>query len=406
MDEYSTFLTGGQLHDLYSQIDGNFVGLGVELKTQDNRLSLVGVITGSPAERSGLRRGDRIIEVDGQLTSKLTADKAADMLQGAEGTTVDLVVERDGEAPRRVRVRREQVDVPSVDQAEIVDAASGLAYFKLTAFQKTTAADMDKALWALHRRGMKSLIIDLRGNPGGLLTASVEAADRFIESGTIVSTRGRNPQEDFVYTAQRAGTWNLPLVVLIDGDSASASEIFAGAMRESSSCDDHRHAELRQRERSRNLPVEHRQHRHSPDDGQVLFAARQALQQGRRRTDAGSSPSRQTGRPDESNQPERDRAGPDRVERERRADGSGFRSRRLSASRADGRPGAGGRQASADPPDRRGPATLIELRTRSEFPGPSVRDANGRSFDLQKNFGPSRDELRQIASSRSQNSVA
>jgi carboxyl-terminal processing protease len=124
------------------------------------------------------------------------------------------------------------VEVPSIEHPRILDPPSGTAYFKLAAFQKTTALDLDRALWQLHRSGMKSLIIDLRGNPGGLLTASVEAADRFLEAGTIVSTKGRNPQEDFTYTAQRPGTWNLPLVVLIDGESASASEIFAGAMRD------------------------------------------------------------------------------------------------------------------------------------------------------------------------------
>jgi carboxyl-terminal processing protease len=238
LDEYSNFLTGGQLHDLYSQIDGNFVGLGVELKTTNNQLQIVSVITNSPAERGGIMANDIILEVDGQLTSKLTADKAADMLQGLEGTTVNLTLQAPNAAPRKIGLRREQVEVPSVDNAKILDATAGLAYFKLSAFQKTTATDIDRALWALHRQGMKSLIIDLRGNPGGLLTASVEAADRFLESGTIVSTRGRNPQEDFTYTAQSAGTWKLPLVVLIDGDSASASEIFAGAMR------DHRRATI------------------------------------------------------------------------------------------------------------------------------------------------------------------
>ena len=238
LDEYSNFLTGGQLHDLYSQIDGNFVGLGVELKTTNNQLKIVSVISNSPAERGGIRANDMILEVDGQLTSKLTADKAADLLQGLEGSTVQLTLQAPNAAPRKISLRREQVEVPSVDNAKILDSTAGLAYFKLSAFQKTTATDIDRAMWNLHRQGMKSLIIDLRGNPGGLLTASVEAADRFLESGTIVSTRGRNPQEDFTYSAQSAGTWKLPLVVLIDGDSASASEIFAGAMR------DHRRATI------------------------------------------------------------------------------------------------------------------------------------------------------------------
>src|SRR5204863_4039071 len=127
---------------------------------------------------------------------------------------------------------REHVEVPSVEGARIADKDNGVGYLRLTSFQKTTTKDINDALWRLHGQGMQSLIIDLRGNPGGLLTTSVEVADKFLEQGTIVTTRGRNPGEDFDYTAHRPGTWRMPLVVLIDGDSASASEIFAGAMRD------------------------------------------------------------------------------------------------------------------------------------------------------------------------------
>jgi carboxyl-terminal processing protease len=139
---------------------------------------------------------------------------------------------------RRLRVRREHVEVPSVDDVKIIDPDFGVGYMKLTCFQKTTSRDLDAALWKLHREGMKSLVIDLRGNPGGLLTSSVEVADKFVDEGIIVSTRGRSTLEDYNYTAHKAGTWRVPLVVLIDGESASASEIFAGAIR------DHRRGEL------------------------------------------------------------------------------------------------------------------------------------------------------------------
>jgi carboxyl-terminal processing protease len=123
--------------------------------------------------------------------------------------------------------------VPSLEDVKLIDPATGVAYVRIPAFQKTTADDLEKALWDLHRQGMRSLIIDLRGNPGGLLTASVEVADKFIADGGIVSTRGRSEQENFSYRAHRPGTWRVPLVVLIDGDSASASEIFAGAIKDS-----------------------------------------------------------------------------------------------------------------------------------------------------------------------------
>jgi carboxyl-terminal processing protease len=232
LDEYSAFLTSGQLNDLYSQIEGNFVGLGVELKAQDGALLIVNVIHNSPAERSGIKPGDKIVSVAGQSTADLNTDKAAEMLQGTEGSTVDLAVITGDAQPRRIRVTRQHVDVPSVDEVKIVDRNFGVGYFKLTCFQKTTSHDVDTALNQLQRDGMQSLIIDLRGNPGGLLTSGVEVADKFIEQGGIVSTRGRSPGEDYNYSAHSAGTWKVPLVILIDGDSASAAEILAGALRD------------------------------------------------------------------------------------------------------------------------------------------------------------------------------
>ncbi len=232
LDPYSAYLTPNQLSEVYSQIEGNFVGLGIELKAIDGKLTIVRVITGSPAQQGGLRDGDRILKVDGRSTADMSTDRAADLLQGKVNSVARLTVATSTQPPRNVSIQRRRVDVPSVDGAKIVEPRRGIAYFRLVCFQKTTCDDIDRTLWDLHRQGMKSLIIDLRGNPGGLLVTAVNVVDKFVDRGIIVSTRGRSVQEDFTYSAHVAGTWRVPLVVMIDQDSASAAEIFAGAIRE------------------------------------------------------------------------------------------------------------------------------------------------------------------------------
>ncbi len=232
LDPYSAYLTPDQWSEVHSQIEGNFVGLGIELEVQRGSLLIARVIPGSPAEQSGIRAGDRIVSVDGQATEKLSTDEAANLLQGDEGSVVQLAVATPGKPPRQLSVRRQRVEVPSVEDVKILDTDYGIGYLRLACFQKTTCRDLDAALWKLHRQGMRRLVIDLRGNPGGLLTAAVDAADKFVERGIIVSTRGRNIREDHTYSARAAGTWPTPLVVLIDEESASAAEIFAGAIGE------------------------------------------------------------------------------------------------------------------------------------------------------------------------------
>jgi carboxyl-terminal processing protease len=232
LDEYSAFLTTGQLDDLYAQIEGNFVGLGVELKSAADGLLVVHVIAGSPAQRAGIRAGDHLVGVGGQSLGGMGVDQAAQLLQGPTGSLVTLAVLRGPAPARAVTVRREHVEVPSIEDAKILDPAAGVAYLKISSFQKTTAVDLETALRRLDAAGMRSLVVDLRGNPGGLLSAAVDVADLFLERGLVVATRGRSPEEDFNYTASRPGTWRMPLVVVIDGESASSSEIFAGAIRD------------------------------------------------------------------------------------------------------------------------------------------------------------------------------
>jgi carboxyl-terminal processing protease len=232
LDEYSSFLTGSQMDEVFSQIEGNFVGLGVELKTEPAGLLIINTIPDGPAALGGIKPGERIVEVDRKTIKDTSPDVLADLLRGVEGSLVEVVVQSAEGQPRRLRLTRRRVEVPSVMDVKMLDPAAGIGYFKLTSFQKTTSRDVDAALWKLHGQGLRHLIIDLRGNPGGLLKASVDVADKFVMDGLIVATRGRSVREDADHRGQVAGTWRVPLVVLIDHDSASASEIFAGAIRD------------------------------------------------------------------------------------------------------------------------------------------------------------------------------
>lgn len=238
LDDYTSYLTPDKLDDLYAMIDGNFVGLGVELKQDPEGLRIVGVIRGGPAYEAGLKPGDQITHVAGRSVRGSSLDEAANRLQGNEGTTVEITVHRPRGASKTYRLVRRHVEVESVAGARIVDAASGVGYVHLTGFQKSSSEELDKAIVALKRQGMRSLVLDLRGNPGGLLNVAVEIAERFIEQGVIVSTRGRAPGQSQVYRANARAVWKMPLLVLIDHDSASASEILAGALK------DHRRATI------------------------------------------------------------------------------------------------------------------------------------------------------------------
>jgi len=230
LDPYSAFLTGDQYADVMSQIDGNFVGLGVEIRPKKDSLQIMSVIPNGPAAKNGLLRGDFISSIDGKLVMEIGGEAAADMLKGPDGSMIALEINRNGK-PIPFRIFRERVDIPSVQDVSIIDRQNGIGMIKLVNFQKTTASDFEKSMWRLHEQGMKSLIVDVRGNPGGLLTAAVDVADLFVTNGVLVSTKGRNPREDFIHQARVQGTWNnLPVTVLIDRDSASASEIFAGAI--------------------------------------------------------------------------------------------------------------------------------------------------------------------------------
>jgi carboxyl-terminal processing protease len=147
LDQYSAYLTPDQLNEVYAQIEGNFVGLGVELKAHNSALRIVRVIPGSPAEQAGIRTGDLIVAVDGRQLQPLSTEEAANLLRGEQGTLVSISVVTPGQQPREVIIRRRRVEVPSIDQASIIDPQHGIAYLRLVCFQKGTGRDLDAALW-------------------------------------------------------------------------------------------------------------------------------------------------------------------------------------------------------------------------------------------------------------------
>jgi carboxyl-terminal processing protease len=230
LDTYTRLLSPDQLDDMFSNIEGNFVGLGVELQPEGDDLNILSVIPGGPAMEAGVLAGERIVSVDGVSGKDAGTNRIADLLRGPEFSSVRVAISNRSGEVRELMIPRRRVDVPSVENDHFVDVESGVAYLRITNFQKSTSNDVEEKLWKLHRQGMKHLIIDVRGNPGGLLSAAVDLADRFLADGRIVTTRGRNVRENFDYAAHRQNTWSVPLAVLIDNDSASASEIFAGAI--------------------------------------------------------------------------------------------------------------------------------------------------------------------------------
>lgn len=233
LDEYSHFLTPDRYNDLFGSIQGEFVGIGIEMEGEKGHgMHLVNVLLDSPAEAGGLRPGDFIVEVDGVDCRDLSTDEAARLLRGPRGSRVELVFESpDGRKSSAVLTRR-PVQVRSVTRSLILDDQEGIGYIRMTGFQNSTTEELDAALQQLEREGMKSLIWDLRGNPGGLLDTAAAVIDRFISDGVLVSTKGRSLDQNQTFRAHNYNTRRIPLVLLIDENSASASEIVAGAIHD------------------------------------------------------------------------------------------------------------------------------------------------------------------------------
>lgn len=231
LDQFSMLLPPEKLGGPSVGLRDNVVGIGVEVEPHQSGLKILKLLPGGPAAQADLRRGDIITHVDGTDLGQMELNRAVDFIVGAAGTPVQIQATRAGRSGK-VTLVRQRVAVSSVVDVRMEDASQGIGYLKLEQFAESTMNDIDAALARLHQQGMKSLIMDLRGNPGGLLTTAIALSDKFLPAGTIVSTKGRTPDDNSKEVARFERTWSVPLVVLIDHNSASASEIFAAAIQE------------------------------------------------------------------------------------------------------------------------------------------------------------------------------
>ena len=232
-DPYSVLLTGDDYKALTEQTSGNYAGLGIQIDVRDGWITVVAPLPETPAERAGIETGDQIIEVDGKSTEGWKNDEAVKALRGDAGSKVVITIRRAGIAePIKYRLTRAQIHMRSVPPGTLFD--SGVGYISLNPVSETSAEELRQEIAAMKAKGMKSLIMDLRGNPGGLLDQGVKVADLFLDSRQeIVSTRGRarGSTREFFDEARQA--WpNLPIVVLVNDGTASAAEIIAGALQD------------------------------------------------------------------------------------------------------------------------------------------------------------------------------
>jgi carboxyl-terminal processing protease len=233
LDPHSVFLSPDQYREMNLSTSGHFGGLGIVISVRDQMLTVMRPMPGTPAGHAGLKRLDRITKINNESTLNMPLDDAVKRLRGKPGSKVTVWVHRDGQdgwsGARPFELVREEIQVRSVDWRGL---GNGVGYLRLKQFQSSTSDELDEALADLHKKEkMKALVLDLRGNPGGLLEQAAKVADKFLEDGVIVATVGASEGRE-EKRALRAGTEaNYPIVALVNGSSASASEIVAGALK-------------------------------------------------------------------------------------------------------------------------------------------------------------------------------
>jgi len=233
LDPHSAYLTPELYKELQVETKGSFGGLGIEITNRNGMLTVVAPIEDTPAYRAGIKAQDVILKIDGEFTKDMSLVEAVKKMRGPKGTKVKLTIKRDEPtALFDVTLTREIIKIQSVKSKPL---GEGYGYLRLTQFQERTDEDVVRALRAFEKApgGLRGLVLDLRNNPGGLLTQAVKVTDLFLDAGLIVYTDGRLENQKQKYFAHKTSTWTgFPMVVLVNGGSASASEIVAGALQD------------------------------------------------------------------------------------------------------------------------------------------------------------------------------
>lgn len=232
LDPHSSFMTKEEHRELLIETKGSFSGVGIEITIRDNILTVVSPIVDTPAYIVGIKAGDKILKIDDKPTNDMTLFDAVKRIRGSKGSNVKLTIGRKGvDKPLEFNITR--ADIPlKTTRKELLESEIG--YVRIFSFRSTTADDLASALGFLESgRNLKGLILDLRTNPGGLLSQAIKVSDLFLDSGLIVSTKGRNPSQNIEESAHKnERERNYPIIVLVNGGSASASEIVAGALQD------------------------------------------------------------------------------------------------------------------------------------------------------------------------------